>query len=462
MTSPQDIFVNRFFYPDHSATSQILSDLAFHLPSGGARVSMITSCGLGDAPKADLPPFKIKDDIATQRVYRPRFGRSSLASRAIDYLAMYQSFAAAAWRLSKPRDFVIAKTDLPLLSVALARVASAKKNSPHQLAQDLYPELVLGLGMRALAPVALLMMAPRSPSLKAAHCNFVLGERMRDRLEAKGAGAGRIQIIPGWCDDELITPQSTKDNPLRLGWGLDHKFVIGYSVNLGRAHESTTLLDVAELLRSERNIIFLLIGGGYLTQSLQKEVERRRLAEMFQFRPDKTASELGTSLAIPDVHWIALLPAMEVLIAPSKFYGVAAAGRPIIAVTDPAGDIAKLVRDNQCGAVVRRGDGRPLAQVILDFKTDRGRLEQMGHNARALLDRSLRKKIALGALGATLTSGRRLLKQAARRRQIRFNKCSHTGVLIHGRTHLGRRTPWDGRFGHYASTRSAGPQCLKG
>jgi hypothetical protein len=29
------IFVNRFFHPDHSATSQILSDLAFHLAEAG-------------------------------------------------------------------------------------------------------------------------------------------------------------------------------------------------------------------------------------------------------------------------------------------------------------------------------------------------------------------------------------------------------------------------------------------
>jgi hypothetical protein len=31
------IFINRYFYPDHSATSQILSDLAFHL-ADSARV----------------------------------------------------------------------------------------------------------------------------------------------------------------------------------------------------------------------------------------------------------------------------------------------------------------------------------------------------------------------------------------------------------------------------------------
>jgi glycosyltransferase involved in cell wall biosynthesis len=86
---------------------------------------------------------------------------------------------------------------------------------------------------------------------------------------------------------------------------------------------------------------------------------------------------------------------MERLIVPSKFYGIAAAGRPTIAMTDPAGEIAELVSRNQCGAVVAPGDGHALAQAIRDLKADRPRIEQMGRNARALLDRSLRKKIAL-------------------------------------------------------------------
>jgi glycosyltransferase involved in cell wall biosynthesis len=395
MTPPQHVFVNRFFFPDHSATSQILSDLAFHLARRGTRVSVITSRGLYDEPKADLPPFELIGDVAIHRVYRPRFGRRSVAGRAIDYLAMYQRFAAAAWRLSGPGDYLIAKTDPPLLSVALAPVARARKLVLINWLQDIYPELALSLGMRALAPVAPLMITARNASLKAAHCNVVLGERMRGRLEAAGIGAAQIEIIHNWCDDELITPLPRAGNPLRSTWGLEDKFVIGYSGNLGRAHEYATLLNAAELLRDEPEIVFLFIGGGYLTQSLQAEVERRGLAQLFQFRPYQTANELANSLAIPDVHWISLLPAMEGLIVPSKFYGIAAAGRPTIAVTDPAGEIAQLVSRNHCGAVVTPGDGCALAQAIRDFKADRPRLEQMGRNARALLDRSLRKKIAL-------------------------------------------------------------------
>lgn len=395
MTSARLIFVNRFFYPDHSATSQILSDLAFHLASEGMKVSVIASRGLYDDPGADLPAFEIKNGVEIHRVYRPRFGRGSLAGRAADYLAMYQRFAFAAWCLAAPGDRLIVKTDPPLLSLALAPVARLKKLALINWLQDLYPELALGLGMRALAPLAPAILAARNASLRAARYNVVLGERMRRRLESAGVDAAQIEIIANWCDDELIAPLPTKDNSLRSAWRLDGKFVIGYSGNLGRAHEYKTVLDAAEHLRDERDILFLFIGGGYLTPFLRAEIEQRGLGEMFQFRPYQAAKDLAQSLAAPDAHWISLLPAMEGLIVPSKFYGVAAAGRPTIAVTDPSGEIAELVTRHQCGAVVAPGDGRTLARVIRSFKSDRLCLEQMGRNARAMLDHSFRKQLAL-------------------------------------------------------------------
>ena len=37
------IFVNRYFSPDESATSQLLSDLAFDLAAAGYRVEIVTS-----------------------------------------------------------------------------------------------------------------------------------------------------------------------------------------------------------------------------------------------------------------------------------------------------------------------------------------------------------------------------------------------------------------------------------
>jgi hypothetical protein len=75
---------------------------------------------------------------------------------------------------------------------------------------------------------------------------------------------------------------------------------------------------------------------------------------------------LKYSLAAADVHWISLKPQLEGLIVPSKFYGVAAAGRAIVAIAAKNGEIAQLVEQNGCGVVVEPGDANGLAQILID------------------------------------------------------------------------------------------------
>jgi glycosyltransferase involved in cell wall biosynthesis len=112
------------------------------------------------------------------------------------------------------------------------------------------------------------------------------------------------------------------------------------------------------------------------------------MASMFQFHPYQEERLLPLSLSIPDLHWISLRPEMEGLIVPSKFYGIAAAGRPTIAVCDPAGEISMLVERHDCGIVVRPGDGAAFAAAIRSIMRDPQRGAVMGRNAREMLDRS--------------------------------------------------------------------------
>lgn len=44
------IFLNRYFFPDYSATSQMLTDLAFHLAEVGHEVHVICSRQLYESP----------------------------------------------------------------------------------------------------------------------------------------------------------------------------------------------------------------------------------------------------------------------------------------------------------------------------------------------------------------------------------------------------------------------------
>jgi glycosyltransferase involved in cell wall biosynthesis len=213
-------------------------------------------------------------------------------------------------------------------------------------------------------------------------------------------------VIPNWCDDAAIVPRRREDNPLRAAWGLTGKFVLGYSGNLGRAHDYATVLGAAERLREEEDLVFLFIGGGRLVASLEAEVAARGLGHLFQFRPYQEEALLPLSLAAPDVHWISLRPAMEGLIVPSKFCGVAAAGRATIAIGDPQGELASMITANDCGATVAEGDVAKLAEIILTYKNDASKVVRLGHNARQLLERRLSRRHALDRWEALLDDAR--------------------------------------------------------
>ena len=49
------IFLNRFFYPDHAPTAELLSDVAFALAERGFDVSVITSRQSYEKADAELP-----------------------------------------------------------------------------------------------------------------------------------------------------------------------------------------------------------------------------------------------------------------------------------------------------------------------------------------------------------------------------------------------------------------------
>jgi len=201
------IFINRFFYPDHSATSQMLSDLAFALAADGHKVSIIASRQRYDAPEEILAPHEAIDGVEIHRVRTTHFGRSNLLGRAIDYLTFYLAAAAAVWQQARRNDVVIAKTDPPMLSVIVAPIVRMRRARLINWLQDLFPEVAEHLGVSQgplTRPVYWVLKALRNRSLKEAACNVAIGERMAERLHTLGVQSEKIEIIPNWADGNLI------------------------------------------------------------------------------------------------------------------------------------------------------------------------------------------------------------------------------------------------------------------
>src|SRR5262245_3258216 len=87
------------------------------------------------------------------------------------------------------------------------------------------------------------------------------------------------------------------------------------------------------------DIVWLFIGGGALYRQFETEIRCRGLRSV-QYQPYQPRDRLADSLSAADVHIVSLRPALEGLVVPSKFYGIAAAGRPTIFIGDKDGEIA--------------------------------------------------------------------------------------------------------------------------
>lgn len=111
--------------------------------------------------------------------------------------------------------------------------------------------------------------------------------------------------------------------------------------------------------------------------------------------PYQPRERLPLSLTLLDVHLISLIPALEGLIVPSKFYGVAAAGRPSVFIGDPEGEIARILRQTDSGVVVEPGDGKGLAGEIVRLREEPEAAARIGANALALFEARFDKRIGL-------------------------------------------------------------------
>jgi glycosyltransferase involved in cell wall biosynthesis len=399
------LLLNRFFYPDHSATSQLTTDLATDLAARGFFVTVIASRQLYDNPSASLARIEMYSGVSMRRVATTRFGRGRLLGRAIDYLTFYLSASVAMWREVRRGAVIIVMTDPPLLSIPALIVARLRGAYCVNWMQDIFPEVAERLNLLRPRALAWFLRLLRTWSLRHTEVSVVIGVRMA-KYVAPFCRAPPI-VIPNWALEECTEfelqrnfSNATGLHPLRTSWGLGGAFVVGYSGNMGRAHRLDELIDAAAALRSRQDIRFLLIGDGAQRGALQARAQSLALENVL-FRSYQPRDRLRESLTLPDIHVVTLDERLEGLIVPSKFVGVLALGRPVLWIGASDGELGCLVREFGCGVTVSPGNVAELTRVLLELSEDRtrggARLQTMALAAHALWDRRFRRSDALNA-----------------------------------------------------------------
>lgn len=377
------LFINQFFHPDIAATAQLLTDLAEDFVLAGCRVTVVTGrTGYGDGH--DLGPARERyKGIEVYRVGGMALRRHGVSSRYLSYLGFW--ITASLRCLTLPRhDVVVPLTTPPLLSCLAAILKAVKGSRVVCWSMDVYPDLGVLLG--AVREDALFRVLDRlaSWSLRRADAVVALGPHMAERLAAKGVVPEKVHQLTVW--EHADAPVGTDCSAdFRAANGLDGRFVVLYSGNMGAAHEFDAMLDAADALREDPGILFACIGGGPKRAAVEERCRERGLNNV-RFLPYQPREVLQQSLRAGDVHLVTLRAGFEGLLVPSKFVGALRAGRPLLFVGPNSGEIPDVIRAGQCGIVIESGDGKGLAKAIVKLKEDGVLREQMGANARRVFE----------------------------------------------------------------------------
>ncbi len=384
----------------------MLSDLLSELDTSNRECLVITGSGV-HTEGGDLEQRNFQN-LSVIRVPTLRKANPSMPGRVLNFLLFYIGVIVVGLRQFRKGDSVVCLTDPPLISVPVAMVAHIKGAKVVNWLQDIYPETatILGFGSDG-NPAIRLLRKLRDHSWKSAHVNVCIGKRMKERVESLGVSDHRIRVIPNWTDEDALAPLPIADNPLRKEWNIaEDDMIVGYSGNLGRAHDVDTMLDAGRRLvaSGQTNIQFLFVGGGVKHAFLPTVAEEPRIAPYFQVRGYRPRSELRLSLAVADIHWLSLEPELEGLIVPSKFYGAIAAGRPIIFIGDTNGEVAQLIAEAECGESFGKGNVHGVTDYLANLAADPTLRETLGRNGRQYCETKLRRRHRIDEWDELLTT----------------------------------------------------------
>jgi glycosyltransferase involved in cell wall biosynthesis len=374
------LVLNLYYPPDTSATAKMAQSVV-EAVSISHNVTVL--CGRPSYDPTERRAWRpyqteIAGRVRIIRAGSTDFPRFDMKRRVVNYLS-YVALAIPG-ALFVPCDAVVAMTDPPFQGIVGAIVALLKRKPYVYNIRDMYPDMAVEGSIVEPGRIVRIWEKLHRWALRRATRVIVLGEDMRARIIAKGVEPSRVLIVR---DGAEILPRNTMlptpDPEVVSAIRGSFSFVLVHAGNLGFYGAWNTLVIAARNLASE-GVGLVFVGDGAQRSQVQAAAAGSGNIRFLEFFP---ASKIPSVLAAADAHVITVKRGLEGVVAPSKMYGILAAGKPIVAVAPKETDAVSL--GIQRGFAVGADPDLPgeVVNAVRALASNPSKLKAMGEAARA-------------------------------------------------------------------------------
>lgn len=389
------LFISELYYPEETSTGFFVTGIAEGLAqSDELHVSALCAQPTYSKKGVSAAKREVHHGVSIRRLSAPAGDKNKLFGRLWNIFSLTLKFSFSMIRQIKRGDVVVVLTNPPSLPLLAGWICRLKGAKPVLLVHDVYPDVLVPTGFAKESSLLYRIFdRVQKHMLRMMTQVIVLGRDMQHRLRAKlpASAADKFSIIPNWGDELAIHPALRSENALRRKLGLESKFVVQFSGNLGRTHGLEDLVALAKKLKDNPKVHFLVFGWGAGRDWLKQTIEDEELTNITLLDPC-AKDELGTYLTACDLFLLPFKKGMEGISVPSRLYNVMAAGSPILAVAGAPSELALVVEEESMGWVVEPGNVDAMAKVVLEAAENPESLESMSRNARAAMEAKYTKE----------------------------------------------------------------------
>jgi glycosyltransferase involved in cell wall biosynthesis len=250
---------------------------------------------------------------------------------------------------------------------------------------DIYPDALKNIGIKPTNPIYKIWTKRNKKIFARAKKVVVLSEGMAKVL-SQYMPQEDITVIPNWAGSDNFAPLPKKENAFAKEHGLEDKFVVMYSGNMGFTHSVDVLVDVAEKVKNNDKIHFLLVGDGQKRPIIENRIKESGLTNctVLGWQPVEV---LPQSFACADIGVITLNEDSAAVSVPSKTYNLLAVGAPLLCICPQESEMTSLVKKYENGRCFQASQVNEMTEFILQVASDEGLQKKLSDNSlKASLD----------------------------------------------------------------------------